>query len=424
MTNPTTQQISAINMVKKNGISILTGGPGTGKTYTTKIIIDWAIENKLSITQAAPTGKAAKRMMEATGQYSSTIHTMLGCQFDQNKFIFIHNKDNKLKTDLLILDEISMITNNLMARVLEAIDTASTKILLVGDSDQLPSVGAGAILRDLLQSKIVPHVELNKIFRNSGSIVKACHAIKNGKSYTPHRKLNLDTESPENLIHIECFTPEDTLKGIKSLVCDKLPARDYDPINDIQVISPVNTKGLLSCESINNILRDELNPDKYQSHDENPPKFRTGDRVINTKNSPAQDISGRSTAIVNGDIGIITSVNDKKIIVLFTDPDREVCLPKNDKNLLHAYCITCHRFQGSEAPVVIIPVHRQFNYHLSNSWIYTALSRGKEIVITIGAFDTIERAIRNKKSNNRKTMLTERLIENNVKFLRDEFRVI
>lgn len=411
MDNPTDQQLSAIDMVKNNQISILTGGPGTGKTFTTKIIIDWAIKNKLVITQAAPTGKAAKRMIEATGQYASTIHTMLGCMFEDDKFVFNYNHKNPIPTDLIILDEISMITNDLMARVMEAINIKRTKLLLIGDKDQLPSVGAGAVLRDLLASKIVPHVELNQIFRNSGSIVKICHLVKMGDSYQPHTQIDLDAESPKNLIHIECNTPEKTLAGIKKIVCERMPLRGYDPIEDVQVISPVNKKGLLSCESINNILRDELNPDLYSNEDEDSPKFRTGDKVINTKNSPVTKTNGKQTAIVNGDIGIVTNVSDKKMAVLFADPEREVQLPKNDKNLLHAYCITCHRFQGSEAPVIIIPVHRQFNYYLSNSWIYTALSRGKELVITVGAFDTIERAIRNKQPNNRETRLTQRLLE-------------
>ena len=424
MEKPTKKQASAIKMIQQNKISILTGGPGTGKTFTTKLIIKWALEQKMFITQAAPTGKAAKRMIEATGQYASTIHTMLGCIFENNSFTFNFNKNNPIPTDLIILDEISMITNNLMLSVMEAINIKRTKLLLIGDQDQLPSVGAGSVLRDLLDSKVIPHIELDKIFRNSGTIVKACHAIKNGNYYTPDRKLNLESESPKNLIHIECSIPEKTLSGIKKIVCERMPLRGYNPVDDVQVISPVNKKGILSCESINNILRNELNPDPYLSEDEEQPKFRVNDKVINTKNSPVTKTDGSATAIVNGDIGIVKTVSTKKISVLFADPDREVYLPVKDQNLLHAYCITCHRFQGSESPVIIIPVHRQFNYHLSNSWIYTALSRGKDLVITIGAFDTIERAIKNRLSNNRKTMLKKRIVNNYQKMLELNFSEI
>lgn len=411
MHTPTEQQESVINMVKSNQISILTGGPGVGKSFTAKIIVDWACENNLNVVQACPTGKAAKRLMTATGKYASTIHTMLGCMYDNGQFTFGHNKINPLHADLIILDEVSMIDNNLMARVMDAIDPKHTKLLMIGDSDQLPSVGAGAILRDLLKSKIVPHVELDEIFRNAGSIVEACHSVKNGWPYDPDKKLNLTLESPKNLIHIECDTPEKTLAGIKKIVCDRMPLRGYDPIEDVQVISPVNEKGLLSCKSINAVLRDKLNPPSPFLDPEDQPKFREGDKVINTKNTPVTGTDNRKTAIVNGDIGIIQEIQEKKMSVLFSDPDREVYLSKTDPNLLHAYCITCHRFQGSESPVIIIPVHRQFNFYLSNSWLYTALSRGKEIVVTIGAFDTIERAIRNKQSNNRETKLDDRLQE-------------
>ena len=177
----TGQQKATLEMVKQNRVSVLTGGPGTGKTTTTLSIIEWAASENMNIIQAAPTGKAAKRMMESTGHYASTIHTMLGCIFDNGNFQFAHNKDNPLQTDLLILDEISMITNDLMCRVLEAVNPKRTRVLLVGDQDQLPSVGAGAILRDILGSKTIPHIELDVIHRNSGAIVTACHKIKNGQ---------------------------------------------------------------------------------------------------------------------------------------------------------------------------------------------------------------------------------------------------
>ncbi|MBI9090732.1 MAG: AAA family ATPase [Desulfobacterium sp.] len=414
-------------MVKKNRVSVLCGGPGTGKSTTLLSIIEWAASEKMSITQAAPTGKAAKRMMEATGHYASTIHTMLGCIFEDGKFQFAHNRSNPLQADLLILDEISMITNDLMCRVLEAIDPKRTKLLLVGDQDQLPSVGAGAVLRDILASQAVPHVELDVIHRNSGTIVTACHRIKRGQFYSPAKALDLEATPPVNLIHVECSTPEMTLAGVESMVCDRMPLRGYDPINDIQVLSPVNTKGLLSCKSINDRLRDRLNPDTDGlwgdgGGDDYP--FRPGDKVINTKNSRLQTTKGAEAMIVNGDIGIVRAIHGKEIIINFTDPDREVAVPKKDKNLLHAYCITCHKFQGSEAPVIIIPVHQQFNYFLSNSWIYTAISRGKEIVITLGDFNTIEKAIKNRIPNNRKTKLAEQIVSIRQQHLNMEFEGI
>ena len=425
----TGQQKATLEMVKQNRVSVLTGGPGTGKTTTTLSIIEWAASENMNIIQAAPTGKAAKRMMESTGHYASTIHTMLGCIFDNGNFQFAHNKDNPLQTDLLILDEISMITNDLMCRVLEAVNPKRTRVLLVGDQDQLPSVGAGAILRDILGSKTIPHIELDVIHRNSGAIVTACHKIKNGQLYFPAKSLDLSADPPVNLIHIECSTPEMTLAGVEAMVCNRMPLRGYDPINDIQVLSPVNTKGLLSCESINGVLRDRLNPDTGGMFGDGGGEqypFRPGDKVINTKNSRLQTTTGEEVMIVNGDIGIVKEIRGKDIVINFLDPDREVEIPKKDKHLLHAYCITCHKFQGSEAPVIIIPVHRQFNYFLSNSWIYTAISRGKEIVITLGDFNTIERAIKNRVPNNRKTKLAERIVDirRNQIFQAEEFASI
>lgn len=416
----TDQQLSAVEMVKKNKISLLVGGPGCGKTTTTLEIMNWAKSENLNILQTAPTGKAAKRMMQATGEYASTIHSMLGCIFEDGEFLFAHNKDFPLDADLIILDEISMITNDLMARVMDAVDVRRTRVLLVGDQDQLPSVGAGAVLRDLLASGVIPHTELDIIHRNSGEIVSACHKIKKGQGYVPYNKLDLEAESPINLIHIECFTPEQALVGIQRLVCDVIPEKyGYDPIDEIQVISPVNSKGPLSCDSINAVLQDKLNPtskvkdvfgEDEKKSDSQKIKFRPGDKVINTKNSKAKTVSGEETGIVNGDIGIVKDVTNKIITVEFADPDREVEILRKEHKLLHAYCITCHRFQGSEAPVIIIPVHTQFNYFLSNPWIYTAISRAKVICVTIGTFGTVEYAIRNRIPNNRTTKLKERIV--------------
>ncbi len=399
----TDQQQAAVDMVQHSRISVLVGGPGTGKTTTVNQIVAQAKKQKKTVFMAAPTGKAAKRMMEATGKFASTIHSMLGWKTDgEDHYRFSFNADDPLPCDLLILDEVSMIDSLLMADVLAAIDPEKTRLLLVGDQDQLPSVGPGAVLRDLLASGKVPHVELDVVHRNAGTIVRACHAIKKGQRYEPDKAIDLTAVPPANLIHVECASPEITLDTIETIVCDRMPLRGYDPVNDVQVISPVNDRGELSCKTINERLRNRLNPG-----DDDQGEFRVGDRVINTMNGRFPGKDNRECSVVNGDIGFVREFQKKGMIVEFFDPERQVLMSKKAGHLLHAYCITCHRFQGSEAPVVVIPVHRQFNYFLSNPWIYTALSRGKEIVITVGTFDTIVRAIKNTTPNTRTTMLKE-----------------
>ncbi len=403
----TDQQQAAVEMAQRSSLSVLTGGPGTGKTTTVNQIVAQVKKQGQTVFLAAPTGKAAKRMMEATGEFASTIHLLLGWEADgENHYRFAYNAENPLNCDLLILDEVSMIDTFLMADVLNAIDPETTRLLLVGDQDQLPSVGPGAVLRDLLASGKMPHVELDVVHRNAGTIVRACHAIKKGQRYEPDAVIDLDAVPPANLIHVECATPEITLDAIESIVCDRMPLRGYDPVNDVQVISPVNERGELSCKAVNERLRNRLNPG-----DDDHGKFRVGDRVINTVNGRFPGKDNREYSVVNGDIGFVRELQKKTMLVEFADPERQVLMSKKAGHLLHAYCITCHRFQGSEAPVVLIPVHRQFNYFLSNPWIYTALSRGKEIVITVGTFDTIVRAIKNNTPNARTTMLKEFLQE-------------
>jgi exodeoxyribonuclease V alpha subunit len=303
---------------------------------------------------------------------------------------------------------------------------------------------------------------LTDIHRSSGEIVKVCHEIKAGRTYTPATRLDLDAETPVNLIHIECSTPEKTMVAVKKIMCERMPLRilngkPVNPVEDVMVLSPVNTKGQLSCLSLNRMLRQELNPEKNRNPAEALAelkqdaidgaymKFRIGDKVIQTKNTKAngvklelsfnldlgpgtkdeimeirQDIE-QPTYIVNGDMGYILEIAGQFMVVKFSEPDRYTTIPLVNNELLHAYCITCHRAQGSESPVVIIPVHRQFNLFMSNSWLYTALSRGKQIVITCGAFDTVERAIRNRSPNNRKTRLKLRLIQESRKEIEVEF---
>jgi len=417
----TSQQLKAIDMVFNNKVSILTGGAGTGKSTTIKYILKKALQLNLIIRQAAPTGKAAKRIIETSGMFASTIHSLLGVTFDEDgNFKFICNEKNPIFADLIILDEVSMIDNNLMYHFIMAVDPERTTLLLIGDSGQLPSVGVGAILRDMISSRKIPHIELDIIHRNSGKIVEACSKVRNGEVYTPNKpkELDLKAENPINMVHMQCETPEKTLKAIGYLV-ERMGVRGFDMVNDIQVISPVNKKGLLSCESINQLLKEQLNPyipvknflGEIEPEPENQ-KFRINDKIINTKNGSMKDVDNEDCVIVNGDIGFIQEFVGKQMIVKFSDPERFVKLPVNSNKLILAYAITCHKFQGSQEKIIIIPFERSFSYHCNSNWLYTGLSRATTLCITVGDFSTIGGMLNNYQNNvERLTMLEQNIIK-------------
>lgn len=411
----TAQQLTAIDMVKSHQFSILTGGPGTGKTTTVKQILAWADSQNLSVNCCAPTGKAAKRMMEATGAYAMTIHKLLGAQMENDEFSFAVNEMAPMTCDFLIVDEVSMVPNALMADLMRGIDEKVTRILLVGDQGQLPSVGPGAILRDLLASKLVPHVELTEIHRNSGEIVLSCHKIHKGIKYPPCVKLDIDAGF--NLRHIETSSPEAIHQVIQQLF-PKMKDRGFDPIWDVQVLSPTNSRSILSCDGLNDVLQAQLNPLPEGVTPVTPTVkdgfvFRTNDKVIQIKNTNIEDVRGNPSFLVNGDMGQIIECDAdvNKMIVKFFDPERIVAISKKKNDLLRAYCITCHRAQGSEAPVIIIPVHKTFQFILTRNWIYTAISRAKVMCFTVGQFSAIEAAIGREEMSSRHTKLAEKIMD-------------
>ena len=401
------KQLQAFEMVKNSQISLLSGAPGTGKTFTLKTILPWAESEDYNIACAAPTGKAAHQISKATDRPASTIHRLLEPRYDDRTdgFIFQRNETNQLDIDFLVIDEVSMVDLKLMAAVMKATNLNKTKLLLIGDAFQLPSVSPGAVLRDLIDSEIIPHVELTEVQRNSGDIVKACHDIKDGKYYTPSERIDL----PEaNLRHLEMKLPVLIKKKIKDLVCGYAPTMGYDPVKDVQVLSPVNKRGELSCDSLNALLQNELNPNPEIKDS----IFRINSKVIYTKNSRVSSVTGEETIVLNGDMGYVIDMpkDRKQMILRFENPRRDVTIPLSTKDVKLAYALTIHRSQGSEFPVVVIPVHTSFGYFTSRSLIYTAISRGADMVITVGEFEAIRQAIDNNLANVRKTMLKEKLI--------------
>lgn len=408
----TKEQLLVVRRVKNNNVSILCGAPGVGKTYTIKAVLELAKKEGWRTLMAAPTGKAAKRMEELTEYEASTIHKMLKPMMMDGSFTFEANRKNPLFAQLIIIDELSMIDTWLMDSLLQAIDFTKTKLLLVGDPNQLPSIGCGAILRDIIDSGVIPTTTLTKIQRNAGDIVYACHLIKDGQMYQPSDKLDID--AGKNLRHIH-QAENNIMPTLKAIVCQKCPELGYDPVWDVQVISPTNKKGNLSCEAINVMLQTELNDGRKIKGT----PYRVGDKVIQTKNANMTGVNKAKEYIVNGDMGQIISTQKSFLVVNFLNPDRQVLIPQKgpDNNLLLAYAITCHRAQGSEAPIIILPITDAYGYFADRTWVYTAISRARDFCVTIGDIDKVKRSVGKIAALYRQTGLKDLLIEKQLNVL-------
>ena len=391
-------QQEAFRLCLTHPVFILTGAPGTGKTYTLRRIIEQFVEWNKLIALAAPTGKAAKRMTEVIGMQAMTIHRLLGPEPRTFKgelyFGFTRGAGSPIPDDVLVVDEFSMVDISLAASLFRAV-AAGTRVLIVGDHYQLPSVGPGAVLRDLLAAG-VPSYELTQIKRNTGDIVQACHAIKDGRPAMPSPRL--EPESGLNFRHIEESDPFQIQEIIRDLVTKRLTMRGYDPVWDIQVLSPMNERTALSCLDLNTLLQGALNI--------HPPipgiPFRVGDKCVQLKN---EQINGEF--VVNGDLGQIKNINDAEIEVLFLYPDRLVKIKKKAHHLRLAYCMTIHRLQGSESPVIIFPVHSCYGGFFNRELLYTAISRARDICITVGEMHSLEAATGRVGNVRRITRLTE-----------------
>ena len=414
-------QKKAVETAAKNGIVILTGGPGTGKTTTINSMIRYFEALGMSILLAAPTGRAAKRMHEATGYEASTIHRMLEQYGDPDepseRVRFGRNIDNPLEADVIIIDEASMVDIFLMNALLNAI-LPGTKLIFVGDVNQLPSVGAGRVLRDMIESEEFSVIRLNKIFRQAAksSIVVNAHKINNGE----HLDLS---DNSNDFIFFERDNVTVLQKVVVSLVLEKLPKFFGFESRDIQVLTPMR-KGALGVETLNNLLQRYLNPpsDDKDEHESGSVVFRTGDKVMQIKNNYqlAWEVRGKydipletGEGVFNGDTGIITRINDfsDTLTVLFDDM-RTVDYPfKQLDELELAYAITVHKAQGSEYPAVVMPIINGPHMLLTRNLLYTAVTRAKSLAALAGSSRLINEMIDNETRDGRNTSLKERIQE-------------
>jgi exodeoxyribonuclease V alpha subunit len=391
-------QVEAFEQMCESNVFILTGAPGTGKTFTIKYLID-SFPAGTVMSMAAPTGKAAKRMYEMSGGEAFTIHRLLQPEMTDAGFRFTRDRTNRLEDEVIIIDEASMIDVNLAHSLVQAL-SPGTRLIFVGDIYQLPAVGPGNVLKDMIHSGVVPTCELDKIKRqNPGLIIRNCHRIKNGQ-HIERENANVDGD----MFFFRLPVESKIIKNIVSLITERLPARfGFDPLDDIQVLSAMREKTPLGCANLNKVLQNALN--------ENPPDgklhLRKGDKVIQTVNDYDRNI-------INGDIGRILKLDRKKkrIAVEFTSPTRLVYVPLFENDLELAYAITVHKYQGSEAPCVIIPIHPCLSRWVTQrNWFYTAVSRAKDLCVLVGIPGEADNIVDRNRQQNRFTRLKRFLID-------------
>lgn len=406
-------QRKAIIMALEVGLLILTGGPGTGKTTTLKSIINILEKNGEKVYLAAPTGKAAQRMASVTGREAKTIHRLLEVQWDpDNRPNFKRNEKNLLNCDALILDELSMVDSSLFESVLRAMPLGS-RLIMVGDRDQLPSVGEGNVLSDLINSKVIPTVELKEIFRQSlrSLIVTNAHKIVNGE--LPELSVRNN-----DFFFIDGQDPQIISSTIRDICIKRLPKTyGYSPLFDIQVIAP-GKKGPLGTISINKILQEAINPaDKIKKEiNINGTVFREGDKVMQIRNNYniifAREDGSSGEGIFNGDIGIILSIDklESTLIVQFDDKYAKY-EQENAADLDLAYAITVHKSQGSEFEAVVMPMYFGAPQLYYRNLLYTAVTRAKSLLVMVGTAWTVRKMVENNKKTKRYSGLCNFLIK-------------
>ena len=402
------KQREAIKAALEKGLLILTGGPGTGKTTTLNAIIRILKEKGEKVLLAAPTGRAAKRMSEVTGEEAKTIHRMLQVDWDENDNpVFIRCESNPLECDTVVIDELSMVDVTVFEGVLHALPLGC-RLILVGDSDQLPSVGPGNILGDLIASGYFPTVQLKEIFRQSmeSLIVTNAHRIVDGVMPELAVKDNDFFFMPDQ-------DPVRLTETIKALCASRLPGTyGYSPVTDIQVLCP-GRKGELGTMNLNKVLREVINPyskDKIQ-HEIFGTVFREGDKVMQIKNDYnlpwSKDDGSMGEGVFNGDMGVITEIDMAAACERVRVDDRDVVydFDKAGSELEHAYAVTVHKSQGNEFSAVIIPLYHSPKQLCYRNLLYTGVTRAKKLLIVAGQRSVLEEMVENDRKTRRYTAL-------------------
>jgi len=401
------EQIKAIKMVFNNKISIITGGPGTGKTTIIKTIIKLMQIEKLSISLCAPTGRAAKRITETTGEDAKTLHRLLALAKTEDDNISLNFEVSKIESDVVIVDEMSMVDTILMHFLMRALKS-KTRLVLIGDADQLPSVGPGNVLKDMIASDIIPYVRLTQIYRQASQsdIIVNAHKINQGE------KIDLSVKDNDFFF----INSNDIFGQVSSLVSKRLKSYgNYDSFRDIQVLTPTK-KGESGTKILNKQLQDSLNPanNLKKEKDFGGVTFREGDKVMQIKNDydlywETKDGKNYGTGVYNGDIGVINKIVDNEVEVLFDD-DKLVMYDNNNlEELEHAYAITVHKSQGSEFPVVIMPIISGPPMLYTRNLLYTGVTRAKKLLIVVGNSNMVYSMINNNNSKTRNTGLKDKL---------------
>lgn len=393
------KQKEAIKACLHHGVLVLTGGPGTGKTTVIKGILSILKAQGLKIRLAAPTGRAAKRLSETTGQKALTIHRLLEAnnlaQDDNLQLGFSKDIDDQLDADVIILDEVSMVDIVLMHHFLNAVPDGC-RIILVGDTDQLPAVGPGSVLKDIIRSQKIPAIRLDEIFRQAQTsmIIQNAHIINAGRLPDLRKQYS-------DFVFYELNDDTSVTQKILDLCTKDLPHEGFDVLKDVQVLSPMH-RFLCGVENLNLMLQERLNPKKNQDELKySSQTFRVGDKVMHIRNNYQKNV-------FNGDIGFIQDINNEKLTVDYFD--HIVTYEKNELNeLTLAYASSVHKSQGSEYKVVIIPLSTSHYIMLQRNLLYTAITRAKQKVIIIGSKKALMTAIQSNRTQKRYTLLAERL---------------